>query len=428
MDVWFSATQAKCEVVFEMKLSLYADACASLTTRAGDIAYQRQQVKEEEAATGSKDVQLLASMLLTKPLKVPKTAGFVDAVEQQLHAVYGELEDGYTLHDDDKVALERAGSSRGTPLDIDVAASQADANGNPLLYGELTPKGTRQLHDVVMQCVARAGVVALSGGRPTHLEEGEKDTESIEREAAAAAATGGNARQCYHHSLVAIDVGSGTGKLLFEWSLLAWRDAAPYRCCWTHVGLELVPSRMRIARRALPHSAALVRGRVEQPQQDCCWVVNPPSDGAGDGRVVLGEADAFAPGLLTNETFRPVADAMLGRAASGDKHDSNSTPCHLVVFCCGLGFVEPAVRELCAALERMWQAPYAPHSSPWRTMTCVLLLRPFDGLRTFPLFRLCTDAAAGGKHDASAGSLSTALLETTWMSEAPAWVLSFRAE
>ncbi|ESL07816.1 hypothetical protein TRSC58_04491 [Trypanosoma rangeli SC58] len=415
MDAWFHTTQAKCEVVLETKLTLYAEACATLTAslhhRAAATPAGGDHERDAEgdiggearAADWSSQPLFLEKMRLEGPLKPPKRSGFLDTIEQQLHATYDGLGGGYTLDREDERAFEHAKFSAHMPAATTAAdaGTRTGAGGGPQLYGELTSQGVRQLHYTVLQCLERSGAAI-------HSDEAKTEEE-----------THGFCQQ-RPHAVVGVDVGCGTGKLLFEWSLLTQRDAAS--CYWTHVGLELAPSRMRVARRAMRGGESLVYLPTEQR-----WCVEPPSGGEGqqqrkyrDVRVVLGEADVFTPGLLSNETFLPLADGRgIRDAALDDLH--TKVPSHLVVFCCGLGFAEPAVFELCAALERMWRTSHTSLSPPWRSLTCVLLLRAFAELRSFPLFRLCTEAT--GHRDGGVGFLSRVQLSTTWMDETPAWLL-----
>lgn len=429
MQVWFNATQAKCEVLFKVKLALYEEACLSLA--ANSFPGNEVMNAEEEKVSRMPQLLLVENMSLMKPLKTSKTSHFIDAIEQRMHRTFDALENGYTLNEDDKRAFEHARFSTRTNDAAIACGSHPDPNENPQLYGELTSKGVRQLHHIVLRCLGRVGAVTHLGetGKEKNEAEEERETEDTE----------GARESCPRrfHSVVAVDIGSGTGKLLFEWSLLARRDAP--RCGWTHVGLELAPSRMRVARCAMRTSASLVcpsargRWRVDTPCRD-----EGGKEGAEEEevRIVLGEADVFSSGLLSNETFFSIAgdvmagrDASLGNQKGGGQHNGDDDSgvclsCHLVVFCCGLGFAESAVRELCSALERMWLTSYTSSSLSWRTLTCVFLLRAFVELRSFPLFRLCSETAGHG--DATASQFYAVKLNTTWMNEAPAWVLSLR--
>ncbi|KAF8280390.1 hypothetical protein TcBrA4_0096450 [Trypanosoma cruzi] len=407
MNAWFHATQAKCEVVFEMKLALYEEACAFLESSchhdAGDDGDGDISGGGAEAAELLLQLLVMEKMRLEGPLKPPKRTGFLDTIEEQLDAVYNGLEEGYNLNAEDTRVFGHAVFPSHVVTGTDVSDSGTGSSVGPQLYGELTSKGVRQLHRAVLQCLERVGIVAQT----EEVKVEEQGTQGP--------------HQPTRHAVVGVDVGSGTGKLLFEWSLLVQRDAM-LPAHWTHVGVELAPSRMQIARRAMRGSASLVYSPTRQQ-----WRVKLPCGGAGqqredgDVKVVLCEADVFTPGLLSNETFVPLADGGTENdAAPGDFKKKVSS--HLVVFCCGLGFPEPAVCELCASLERMWQKPHMA-SSAWQSLTCVFLLRAFTGLRSFPLFRLCTETT--GPHDASVGSISTIKLNTTWMDEAPALLLSF---
>ncbi|CAJ1989773.1 hypothetical protein conserved [Leishmania donovani] len=449
--------------------------CRALTLAAGAAASPAE-------AFGA----LVDAMQLRKPMRAATSSSqHIDDIQAEADFVFQELEDVFTLQPGDAAAAAAAASTAGVaprpsptlpssmetrcqlneneeerevaaaqsrPLPAPPPASIADSSERHLLYGELTSVGVRQLQAISM---ASSCVVGEEHGRSSSRDHGiggaglrANPTTKVacSRDSSSAPALGSTPPANYNvsaplsctgdHShghrhtsrgavIVAVDVGSGNGRLLFEWGRLAaaacrrphtssplrysdegctlvgaaptsvtlhsttsaagsttaaTTQAASMRCGkllaaayaplgisspttvwrgWLGVGIELVPSRMRIARKALaPHylnlrqplvvpsagggvpapvthldpcpleatvvtdtsascspSASLQSGVATHITAARSVVGSPASTGTSvamapgcrvpqpSARVLLYEGDALAPGVLSNATL-----------------------------------------------------------------------------------------------------------------------------
>ncbi|TPP41214.1 hypothetical protein CGC21_32225 [Leishmania donovani] len=411
--------------------------CRALTLAAGAAASPAE-------AFGA----LVDAMQLRKPMRAATSSSqHIDDIQAEADFVFQELED---LNENEEEREVAAAQSR--PLPAPPPASIADSSERHLLYGELTSVGVRQLQAISM---ASSCVVCEEHGRSSSRDHGiggaglranpttkvacSRDSSSApalgstppanHNVSAPLSCTGDHSHGHRHASrgavIVAVDVGSGNGRLLFEWGRLAaaacrrphtssplrysdegctlvgaaptsvtlhsttsaagsttaaTTQAASMRCGkllaaayaplgisspttvwrgWLGVGIELVPSRMRIARKALaPHylnlrqplvvpsagggvpapvthldpcpleatvvtdtsascspSASLQSGVATHTTAARSVVGSPASTGTSvamapgcrvpqpSARVLLYEGDALAPGVLSNATL-----------------------------------------------------------------------------------------------------------------------------
>lgn len=666
MDIWFEYALGLSEAIFSAKLNEYEEATASLVVEVAGVhddgnGKDSLSFDEKEDSMGISDSahaveSLMSAMELNRPIRAPfsKNRSYIDDVHEEAEWVFSELDAPYTVLPSDAVALHTSSLSPALVVDAEGPRTLAKLSTNQLqlLYGELTSVGIRQLHTLSIASTSTVTENRVEGTISTPYY----------RPSPASLSPSPGAPRGSTAVIVGLDIGSGNGRLLYEWSRLAaatcrknalgrpasgrdevvplQREAtatsaasggdgerevggdpldfpvsnAPAWRGWLGVGVELLPSRMRTAFRALvPHYVRLVRGlgsagtprydpvppqaiavsaTASSPQSsnnsyshsfpcgrspvDLAALDHAPLPAA---TVLLCEDDILAPSLLTNETLCrfPIPSlttsfisaggglsGSLNPSSIGSVCSSSSTASsvrapggranyyrlarveggaplngsekpHLVVFCCGLGFDEPFVRQLCQQLENMLlrrlgdgevdesvaasglpsartsalmdpvcsptittfespqlmkhlrnrssnaalsdggaEADGAPDTQTlltvnrhWESVTCVLLLRPMDvHAPNFPLFRYArqwydakpipvsetasvlergclgngtsvpflekTGLLSDNEWDVLMASVIqesavwTTTLETSWMAEAPAWVLRFR--
>lgn len=355
----------------------------------------------------------------------------VDEVEWEKECAYRQQPDGYCLTEEDVQVLERETTrlaaenqqehqdvpcDRSTGADLDdeagdtTTAKRADSvrcegatpsinredeeGGLSLptsedgdtsgLYGELTSRGVRQMH----YCHMRTLIQALS-------------TSATARDGAAEAMV-----------VLAVDIGSGTGKVVYEWGRLGAHEGKALQShlhnrphsSWDYrfatLGVELVPSRMAVARRVIreagsqlveivaPEGAGVDAGLLQVQQ------ASEEGTSKETGSYLLTEVSALHPQLLTNTLLCPTQRQPTGwyPVAWQLARPDGPTAAHFAGLCCGVGFSESFVHRLCLQLERMVEdtvitARGDGSGDGWRSFSVLLLLPPLKDVHQVPLFR-----------------------------------------
>lgn len=306
-------------------------------------------------------------------MKPPLPSVFLDDVHRHMEVVYHPLDNGFDISCEDKQLLESQPAAAATTVD-----------DNPFLYGELLPIGLRQLlqHRAVLSAFADAAETDASiGGTPSSVK-------------------------------TFADFGSGVGKLVFEASLLLCDDGGIYAAteCPDQeassppsqeepvgssssssfvfaVGIELACTRHRIAEAAATAGGILASSSSALQKE--------PSD------KVTGHQRRRC--VLLNQSFlEPFSTRVTTETGAVVVVDDATVR---VVFACALGFGDALVRQLLDRLLSMRRAH--------QCLRCAVLL-----LREFPF-----------DHDVlqcGGAAIERITLATSWMDEAPAYVLTFR--
>lgn len=264
MNVWFEAAQAKFEVFLEAKFDLYGDSASCVA----------------DGAEGA----FIGNNLHSLPDE------FLDDADATLQKVYVDLPDGFAMDE-----VEERG-----------CVSSA-------LYGELTPRGVRQLVAFMREAGATTSVRGASF----------------------------------------VDMGSGTGKVVLDVALLCPELSRA-------IGVEFVASRHDVGQVALRTLAS--------SKPDCASRVE----------------------LVCGDFMKLPADTSAITAA----------------FCCGVGFTEDFCAQICDRLSTF---------SALRV--CVLLFKSPPS----HCFLLPADTAGKGRRK----TVQVVNIDTTWMSNAPAFLIRF---
>ncbi|EPY15822.1 hypothetical protein AGDE_16953 [Angomonas deanei] len=237
-----------------------------------ESAYSRLQLREAVVA-----INILDKMCFRRPIKVVKTSDFIDAIEEEKELAYKGLRLGYNVEPGDaEVLLKNAekhgwahynhpnnnnkrqsptlasGHNSGSKC-FSLASSictrdaedvahvleelhpcEEEPNGDRetratlehdcLLYGEVTSRGTRQLYSLFSEAIQQS--VELLQADPT----GASKSDTLPTDADPVVSNEIKLRRIHKDGIVQVsmDVGCGTGKLLYEWSRLASADSTYY--------------------------------------------------------------------------------------------------------------------------------------------------------------------------------------------------------
>lgn len=263
MDQWFSYALELSNLFTRFKFSLYEDAITSLVTHKEQEALgvcgaaAAAGEKAENPPSSGEILSLHRPFLMTKApvdgARMKSREMCLDEVEYQKELVYysdsvKRLGDGFVLRAEDEEALQRelaaperwfqgeannallipTGSALSPSLELPLKQSTS-------LYGEVTSYGIRQLY-------------ALQREVLDAYWQQSKWEEAAERSEAGLCSA----------MLVNVDIGSGTGKALYEWNLLPCLEA-PFPSTRSHsvktevrgLGIEILPSRMVVAKTVL---------------------------------------------------------------------------------------------------------------------------------------------------------------------------------
>jgi hypothetical protein len=382
MDAWFGVTVERFEYFLEFKMMMLQEALAPVVEQILTLQQQQLAVVEEGKAgtttEGTNPALFSASSQPTPPI-MSLSSGlrvapriFLDPTHEFLETIYDGLDDGYTVNDDANTTTKTTTAT------------------NELLYGELTPTGVRQLFQLpeVRE--------ALQLDSPT-VPQQEGDEVLMTRRTAA---HGGSQR----HSFV--DMGSGVGKLIVEAAcLLNWpvflregknddvaadvssiesrRQSLLVDC----IGVELVSSRHTVAVEAVERCGLLLSASSSSSS-------SPQNFTAAASKMIASPRDGGF-GLV-----RPI----LGSFFDSFPGEDSAAVC----FACALGFDEMLTSRLCDRVLQLVREG---------SLRCaVLLLRRVP--EEHPLF-------AQASYLPNVPRRRTIHLETTWMNEAPAVLLTF---
>lgn len=250
-----------------------------------------------------------------------------------------------------------------------------DDNHNPFLYGEVTSKGLRQV-------LTKMGVPIA-----VEAERGSSDTDWL-----------------------FVDLGSGTGKMVVEAShiLLSSGGCGPRAANSHHVsiGVELDPKRAAVAELAL--------NKIKKEAMDALI----------DGSCGCEEDDVNAADvrmrMVDGKSIRFVCGDFLAWLTSEDglsRTVSDSDGCtkrkrRVALFCCGVGFGEAFVHEICNAIDT-FRKRNEDGGAPLATAVLLFRNHPVD----HPLYHSAREGSAGEL------GVKQTLISTSWMDEAPAMVL-----
>lgn len=417
LDNWFQYVQKCFEIFLEMKFELYHEVAAPFLQ--GD-------------SHSSPSALLVGSNLSAAPTE------YLDDVHRLLTQAYHGLDNGYDVAPSDRNSAGSEAQHRGVKED--------EEEDGQLLYGELTPFGVRQLsllcapylwwNDGEEDHGEEDGVAcsALKEAEPRRSEKVFSDEEHPQKKKENKTNKETSRKSCF------ADLGSGTGKLIFELAHLQMlsrmqQQQQPPQSAGSGLtssssqlvvlGIELSEVRHSIACSAAQKGCAL-------PYSDSVFPTSGSSNPSSDRKDVEKEEDESA---IVSLHFA------CGSFFTNPLPFEDHIQC---VFACVLGFQTALTERFLDTLERLRQ-------SHQRLQCAVLLLRGVSP-STLPPRRVAVDGRAttttkeGGEpqppdqqqqshqclsqhslfHRPDIVEVRWVTLQTTWMDEAPAVMIVFR--
>lgn len=426
ITVWYELATRYFEFYLEEKLDLLGRTISAAERRAEAeaAAANANAVASSYSAEGNTNPQQPSAskrsvFQLEGPLRQLPTT-FIDASHAFVERLYDGLPDGYGAVG--PACSNECATDGGAAPEAAAAFADADARHNPFLYGEVTSEGVRQ----VLAELRRPLVVdekASSSPSAADALEGGAVTSSLDDE-----------------SLIFVDLGSGTGKMVVEAAHLLVSEeeeegtagSDKSRCRHAAVGIELDSGRAAVAAKAMVSIkrkavSALLGDEDEVSASSSSESFAPPPPHVIQ-RLARGGALRFEEGdFLAWLQNADTSSSLLQQSAHSTQQRNRSA----VLFCCGVGFGDAFVREICDAIESfrlkgLASAAGASESPAGGALVslaaAVLLFRshPTD----HPLYTSAVAAAVAAGSSLSGNDVVT--ISTSWMDEAPAMVLRWR--